>query len=357
MHFDTERTPCAPLAPRPATMTIGREIPAAPQLWTDWAGRPTWSRAAVCSLMLHVAVVLALAVSFGKPPTGGPWADNRTITVSLASEQDDSQYYADETSDETDTSAVEIAAEAADAAPGGGEASPFDDQPPVDPRGALPSAAEWTGPPGESRMAAVGAGGMLNGPRAKTTPSGGRARTSVFGVQGEGYKFAYVFDRSGSMGGSGHSALAAAKAELKASLEDLSETHQFQIIFYNENPTIFPIAGHIGRLVWGTPQNKRQALRFIDAITADGATRHEEALMAALKMGADVIFFLTDADQPELTPAQLDRIHRRNNGTTIHTIEFGLGPQVDRNNFLVKLARQNGGQHAYFDVSTLRAAR
>jgi len=32
---------------------------------------------------------------------------------------------------------------------------------------------------------------------------GGKAHTSLFGVVGEGYKFVYVFDRSGSMGGRG----------------------------------------------------------------------------------------------------------------------------------------------------------
>ena len=32
---------------------------------------------------------------------------------------------------------------------------------------------------------------------------GGKARTSLFGIVGEGYKFVYVFDRSGSMGGIG----------------------------------------------------------------------------------------------------------------------------------------------------------
>ena len=74
----------------------------------------------------------------------------------------------------------------------------------------------------------------------------------------------------GASGGSGRTASGAAKAELIKSLESLGEIHQFQIIFYNEEPTILEIAGR-GRLVFGNAQNKHLAERFIGSITADGA--------------------------------------------------------------------------------------
>ncbi len=92
-------------------------------------------------------------------------------------------------------------------------------------------------------------------------------------------------------------------------------------------------------------------------IVADGGTRHEEALWMALKLQPDVIFFLTDADQPELSPAQLEKIHRTNNGRcSINTIEFGLGPPIHNDNFLVRLARENNGKYTYVDVSKGRAS-
>jgi hypothetical protein len=181
----------------------------------------------------------------------------------------------------------------------------------------------------------------------------GAARTGVFGVSGVGYKFVYVFDRSGSMDGHGGAPLASAKRELVHSLRELEKTHQFQIIFYNENPRIFAPSGGEGRLAFGTEQNKRLAERFVGGITADGATQHEEALTMALRMRPDVIFFLTDADEPSLSAKQLARIAQQNHGTSINAIEFGYGPQGDSNNFLVRMARQNGGQHVYVDVSQL----
>jgi hypothetical protein len=157
------------------------------------------------------------------------------------------------------------------------------------------------------------------------------------------------------MDGHGGAPLAAAKAELLGSVAQLGRTHQFQIIFYNDQPRVFNPSGVLGRLVFGTEQNKYLAEKFVGSITADGATRHEEALKIALRMAPDVIFFLTDADQPQLSGAQLAGIAQMNKGTSINAIEFGYGPQPRSDNFLVRLARQNAGKHVYVDVSQLTA--
>ncbi|MBX7167287.1 MAG: hypothetical protein K1X74_13235 [Pirellulales bacterium] len=196
-----------------------------------------------------------------------------------------------------------------------------------------------------------------DGPPASRPGAGGAgaATTGVFGVAGRGFKFIYVFDRSGSMGGSGRTALDAAKSELSASLEHLGAEHEFQIIFYNESPTLVPFADRGRELGAASPQHKQQAARFIAQINPDGATRHEPALRAALALDPDIIFFLTDADQPVLTPTQLAEIHRANHhGSIIHTIEFGFGPAFGGRNFLAELAEQNGGRHQYVDISRLR---
>ncbi len=73
----------------------------------------------------------------------------------------------------------------------------------------------------------------------------------------------------------------------------------------------------------------------------------------ALGLRPDVIFFLTDADEPQLTADELAAIARANKGTQINAIEFGFGSPAGGDNFLKRLARQNGGQHAYVDISKL----
>jgi hypothetical protein len=177
--------------------------------------------------------------------------------------------------------------------------------------------------------------------------------TSVFGLSGTGSKFVYVFDRSGSMANEHGCPLEAAKRQLIQSLADLAETHQFQIVFYNEQPRVVEMVGRTPRLMWGNATNKQAAALFVQGIDAIGATRHWDALRLALGMRPDVIFFLTDADEPQLTDEQLARLRRLNGGTVIHTIEFGNGPTGRRDNFLTRLARENEGQHAYVDVQLL----
>jgi hypothetical protein len=187
-------------------------------------------------------------------------------------------------------------------------------------------------------------------------PEGGIGRTSLFGVVGEGYKFVYVIDRSGSMGGKGRQSLRIAKAELIRSFQRLDRVHQFQIVFYNERPVAFNPTGTPGRLAFATDENKQRAIRFLDTIAADGGTDHESALRVAIRLRPDVIFFLTDADDPKLSPAQLTKIRHLAAGIVINTVEFGPGPKPVGRSFLADLARQNAGKYAYIDISKRKAA-
>jgi hypothetical protein len=183
-------------------------------------------------------------------------------------------------------------------------------------------------------------------------PTGERqGQTQLFGVPGAGTRFVYVFDRSASMEGV---RLAAAKQELIASLHALESRHQFQVVFYGQQPE----ALHFGsrgepRLIMADERNKTIAERFIRGIIADGPTSHLPALEMALSMQPDVIFFLTDASEPQMSALELARVRRLNRGTVINTIEFGAGPRGANYNFLQALAAENGGQHGYVDVGRL----
>ena len=310
---------------------------------------PSW----LISMFLHVVLVLLLGWGLTLTPPEGADADDRTAEVGivLKRQQGDTEFYqSEEDAGQADSSAaVAMASSNLDQV--------LSDPLPTDPSKALPSSLSVIGP-GALEPGGVGtAQGTQSGPHGDRHTFGGKARTSVFGVEGEGYKFIYVFDRSASMGGSGRNALGAAKAQLIASLDSLKDTHQFQIIFYNEQPRIFSLAGQPNRLCFATEQNKRLAVKFVRGIVAAGGTQHEKALLAAIRMQPDVIFFLTDAGTP-LYPRELDKIKRMATGrTTIHAIEFGFGPQADPNNFLVRLARDNGGQHGYVDITKRSAGQ
>ncbi len=192
-------------------------------------------------------------------------------------------------------------------------------------------------------------GGKLGGK--SDVPS---VKTSIFGIEGEGTRFLYVFDCSESMNGYGKRPLLAAKSELLQSLESLGPVHQFQIIFYNDTP--YPFGGLSGppKLFTGEKLPKLEAQKFVRNRPASGGTEHCEAMRMAIGMQPDVIFFLTDA---ETAPGSRDmeNLYERANriGATIHTIQFGTGAGARSGSWLKALANATGGEFRYVDVTQL----
>ena len=301
---------------------------------------PSW----VLSAVLHVLILVLAAWMFRLAPRQGASAE-RTADVGIALEHQDGtfEYY------DADT----LAGTRSQAATATSLENLLNDQPQVDTAAALPAKMGVIGP------SAVQAGGPADpGPKSggyagSNNAIGGKATVKVFGVEGTGYKFVYVFDRSRSMGGSGRNALMVAKNELMASLESLQETHQFHIIFYNDQQVEFNPSGQRGKLAFATERNKQRARQFIGGVVDAGATEHEAALKLAIKYRPDVIFFLTDAAVPRLDADQLRTIRRWASGITISAIEFGRGPKQGGDNFLTRLAQQNGGQYCYRDITKL----
>jgi hypothetical protein len=310
---------------------------------------PAWG----LSLALHLVVMLLLAALVRpnpSPPAADPTAEGGIVLVRRSAEQTE---YFDEESELAD--ALQAAAPAATGAEAAVTPLPAPDAPPLDLAGVLPQTGPLVGMgdvasalPSVGELTAGGTGNAGNVPR-------GATRTQVFGLQGEGNKFLYIFDRSGSMGGYGGRPLAASKRELLASLADLGPTHQFQIIFYNQEPAVFNPGGRTPSLMWGDERSKGLAREFVQRIQAAGGTRHLPALALGLRLAPDVIFFLTDADEPQMTEEELKTVRERlNRGTVIHTVEFGEGPDPGKLNFIRRLAIENGGKSVYVDVSALR---
>jgi len=179
---------------------------------------------------------------------------------------------------------------------------------------------------------------------------GEKARVSLFGVKAEGSKFVYVLDRSGSTDGK---LLAAAKTEILASIENIDDVHQFQLVVYNERPKAFNPAGPDGQLAFGTDANRAEVKKFLGTIAADGGTDHAAALSLAIRMRPDVIFLMTDGDKPLLGDQQLARIDRIGPGIIFHTVQFGDGPQRVGRGWMGKLAQQSGGEYLYVDTTKL----
>ena len=298
---------------------------------------PAW----LFSLAFHFSWIALLSVMVHVGPRGAAEEPGRTAGIVLKRATDDGDLYEGEQS----------VADQADS-----ELSPEQLQAALPSESATPDVSrDLPGPPTAGTAAATGqpsaAEFITGGGQPGAPPGGSQARLRVFGVEGVGTKFVYLFDRSTSMQGP---PLAAAKHQLIESLNSLDSIHQFQIIFFNNELQQFDITGGGKRIAFATERNKNLAAKFIGGITADGGTDRFTALAAAVELRPDVVFFLTDADSPmpQSELAQIARLNRRASAT-ICTIEFGSGPQQRSSNFLTELAHLTGGQYGYIDTMRL----
>jgi hypothetical protein len=209
-------------------------------------------------------------------------------------------------------------------------------------------AAQAAGGPIVKDSGAGGRGDFGSGPGNRPGRGSGNG-TSMYGIPSKGKKFVYVIDRSSSM----TDVLLQAKNELMASLRRLDESQSFQVIFFNDQP--HELQNRFG-MFHGTESDRRVVEDQLAGIGADGGTRRERALELALTYHPDVIYFLTDADNP-MTAAAREEIRRRLRGAQINCVEFGIGPApagADGKqvlNFLHKLAAESGGGHLYVDIT------
>ena len=237
-------------------------------------------------------------------------------------------------------------------------------QPPVDL--SLPSAV---GPPvigtGSPSVSSPGVSSLLEpsltgNPTAQAQPGGGEpGSTTLFGAKDSGRKFVYVIDRSWSMEGDAINVvpLSMAKSELTASIQRLEPTQQFQIIFYNEQPYV--LINDNGRFdyFFGTDSQRLDAVRQLRSVQPSGGTQHLPALEKGLDLAPDVLFFLTDGEEPALSDREIQRLVQRARSARIHCIQFGKEPEAmmehDPGNWLRKLAAATEGTYVYRDVTRL----
>lgn len=170
-----------------------------------------------------------------------------------------------------------------------------------------------------------------------------------FGIFARARKVVYIIDASESM--KKHNAMNIAREELFQSLKGMAATDQFQVIFFDAQPHV--MAGQQGtKLLSANPRNLLQAERFAKGILPESGTDRFAAISLALGFKPEVIFLLTDADDPKLSAQQLDDIRRINKRrTSINVVEFGIKADLSSDSFLKKLARQNGGKHFYRDLT------
>jgi hypothetical protein len=188
-----------------------------------------------------------------------------------------------------------------------------------------------------------GGRGKGNGGGGKGEGSSGKKATEFFGIDGYGQSFVYVVDCSGSMNQNGK--FERARYELLQSIEQLTKEQSYFVIFYNHQA--HPMEGN--RLVLATPAHIAETAHWVNFAEADGGTEPLPALLLALSMHPDAIYFLSDG-QFDLNTIQEMRLRNRPNNRLktrqipIHAIAF-----YDRfaAGLMRAIARNSGGEFKF----------
>ena len=285
------------------------------------------ARACACSLAVHLLAVLVLAMTFkaveertkGLPGLSAAVAEQAAANF----EQLDSREF-----ESAETSAVlpspfEIA---------GGGYEPvleFGELQGAETSGPL-SGGETLGELADEIAAATGDDGMQGADK----PLGNSANFS--GVDAEGSDFVFVVDMSGSMSGT---RFRRAKSELRRSIEALSPTQRYFIIFFSDDAWPMPADG----LLEATEKNLLATRRWLKQAACMGGTHPLPALLDALRLEPDAIFLLSDGQFDPETAMHLDTAEPYVR-IPIHTIGFASRAGEP---MLKAISEVSGGKYRY----------
>jgi Mg-chelatase subunit ChlD len=177
----------------------------------------------------------------------------------------------------------------------------------------------------------------LGGTESKpAAPWGSAGRSSdFFGARAAGKRFVYVVDASASMRGG---AFEEARAELRRSIAELTPTQSFCVFFFNSGYRATP--RRAGRAFWKADKQSVAALsEWAEGIVPDGGTDPGAALLDALQLKPDAVFFLTDGGFETDIAATVAEANRER--IPIHTIAFGPNAADD---LLERMATESGGR-------------
>ena len=167
----------------------------------------------------------------------------------------------------------------------------------------------------------------------------GSGGAEFFGIGGQGGTFVYVVDMSGSMNEDGK--YERARAELLRSISSLDNGQRYYIIFYNDG--WYPMAAD--KPVLATAKQIDRTRRWVNRVWPGGGTFPMEALLHALALEPDAIYFLSDG---RFDPAVIEALRVQNPSSSgqipIHTVAFVNKETIG---IMRQIANQSGGKFRF----------
>lgn len=203
--------------------------------------------------------------------------------------------------------------------------------------------SDWVGNLGDS-----GSGGGRGGGTGTGNGDGIGDGDGFFGLELTGERIVFVVDASQSMNapypGESRNRLGRVKFEIYHAVRRMTVDQKFFVVFFNTDP--IPMPAH--DLIPAEPELVRPFMEWIFKFRAHGKTNPETALLLALKLRPDKVYFLTDGDFSyrsvrSVREANLARI-------PIHTVGFG-GREGEMN--LMEIVKDSRGTYQFIETPTL----
>ena len=170
------------------------------------------------------------------------------------------------------------------------------------------------------------------------------------GTSGAGKRIVFVIDASEAMGGGKQTPLAHARKELAFSFQDLNDSQRFQVVYFNEEANTLPTEG-TDLMIPVSPSNLKRAHTFLETLTGTGRSDPTEALLKAISLKPDLIFFLSDENAVQLSADQIELVKQKANGVPIHGVEIGSGMEPEKPSPIKSLTAVCQGRFQWVNAS------
>ncbi len=191
----------------------------------------------------------------------------------------------------------------------------------------------------ENAAEASGLDGIALGGKGEADGSLTGGSAEFFGIGGYGQTFVYVVDCSGSMNERGK--FERAIYELLHSIEQLAGDQRYFVIFYSD--AAYPMDAD--EPVLANEDEFARTRRWVSHVEPDGGTNPLPALLFALSLEPDAIYFLSDGKFDPVTLQELRSQNRpRSKRIPIHAVAF---MERATEGLMRTIARNSGGEYRF----------
>lgn len=167
------------------------------------------------------------------------------------------------------------------------------------------------------------------------------------GTSGRGKKIVFVVDASDVMAHAKGAPWEYILKELVFSFKDLNASQRFQVVYYHENADLLPGGQGPDHWIPVSPENLKNAHRFLKTVKASGHGNPAKALEKARTLRPDQIFFLSDRRSTALTPSEIKALKSPAGSAPIHAVEIGSGMEPNAATPIRSLAQACRGEYKW----------